>query len=130
MRGHAVVPSALFLCFSGVCVCVQVAKQQGDYLAELFANNDITGTTATTVIKPSQEVFMYRHKVRAPHTRIRTHRHATNNTLQTTRYKQTHVHMHTREDIGYRCPCTGLRQCERGGARWQRVCKTHTRDPL
>lgn len=40
----------------------QVAKQQGDYLASLFAANKITGQPETTVIKPEQPMFKYSHK--------------------------------------------------------------------
>ena len=45
---------------------IQVAQQQGIYLAELFANNKITGNPATTVMKPGTRPFGYFHKVWGP----------------------------------------------------------------
>eukprot|EP00798_Chlamydomonas_sp_ICE-L_P004949 gene4949-34725_t len=39
----------------------QVAKQQGDYVAALFANNTITGTPETTIIEGAKP-FAYGHK--------------------------------------------------------------------
>lgn len=36
---------------------------QGDYLAEVFANNKITGSPKTTEIKTEQSTFKYFHKV-------------------------------------------------------------------
>eukprot|EP00195_Chlamydomonas_chlamydogama_P008836 CAMPEP_0202898464 /NCGR_PEP_ID=MMETSP1392-20130828/6978_1 /ASSEMBLY_ACC=CAM_ASM_000868 /TAXON_ID=225041 /ORGANISM="Chlamydomonas chlamydogama, Strain SAG 11-48b" /LENGTH=558 /DNA_ID=CAMNT_0049584399 /DNA_START=316 /DNA_END=1992 /DNA_ORIENTATION=- len=40
----------------------QVAKQQGEYLADLFAANKITGDPQTTQVKAEAEAFKYSHK--------------------------------------------------------------------
>lgn len=42
----------------------QVARQQGEYLADLFAGGRVTGDIATTKLRDNQQQFKYAHKVR------------------------------------------------------------------
>lgn len=46
----------------GLPATAQVARQQGQYLAELFADNKITGDKETTVLHDHYEAFKYAHK--------------------------------------------------------------------
>jgi hypothetical protein len=43
---------------------MQVAKQQGDYLADLFRKNRLTGDPSTSITRREQPNFKYSHKVR------------------------------------------------------------------
>lgn len=50
------------LTFINVHRAPQVARQQGEYLAGLFASHQITGNPATTVLPADEKGFSYNHK--------------------------------------------------------------------
>lgn len=49
---------------TGCCCClrIQVAKQQGEYLASLFSKSEVTGNPDTTSIPEKVTPFRYFHK--------------------------------------------------------------------